>query len=229
MSSERFRLALEQTGPGDWQTFERLAMSYVAIQYPELRPTATLSGDKGRDAELFSPDGVPHVAFQFSVAKDWESKVKDTLRRVQQNLPNVTTLVYVTNQSVGAKADSLKKESLRAARIVVDVLDIDWFLVKYDTSGHPGLERIADGYARLKVDPLLEKKGLIHQKPMALSGEEAQAALLYLELQWENDAKGKGLTKICFDALVRSVLRETDPDNRLPRQVIRAGVRRLLL
>ena len=47
-------------------------------------------------------------------------------------------------------------------------------------------------------------------------------------MQWEDDTREKGLTKLCFEALVRSALRETDSEHRLCRSKILAQVRLIL-
>lgn len=75
----RFVFALERAKPSDWERFEKLASEFLAPEWPSIRTVATPSGDGGRDAELFSPDGDPSVLIQYSVAEDWERKIKDTL------------------------------------------------------------------------------------------------------------------------------------------------------
>jgi hypothetical protein len=47
-------------------------------------------------------------------------------------------------------------------------------------------------------------------------------------VQWEDDTREKGLTKLCFEAIVRAVLRDTTSDNRMPRQQIKEHVASLL-
>ena len=73
------------------------------------------------------------------------------------------------------------------------------------------------------VDPLLMQKGLLSRSAPALSDSEAQAALTFLQLQWMDDTRDRGLTKLCFQALVRMVLRETDSEIRLsPKRFMRS-------
>lgn len=67
MANARLSLALERIGPGDWEVFENFASEFLPVEYPALRTTAAPNGDKGRDAELFTIDGVPKVVFQYSV------------------------------------------------------------------------------------------------------------------------------------------------------------------
>lgn len=226
MSVTRFRLALEQTSGGHWQPFERLAQVFLGSQFVDLRPMATQSGDQGRDAELYAPDGLPQVLLQFSTARDWRSKVGATLKRVSDAFPTCKVLVYATNQEIGANADLIRNASLADYSIFLDVRDREWFALRYSLDS--SLEKAADEYARSLVDPFLEERGLIRSRPAALTGEETQAAIVYLELQWEDDTREKGLTKLSFEALVRSVLRETDSEHRLPRKQVLERVRRIL-
>src|SRR4051812_20679853 len=101
----------------DWDRFERLCLEFLAFDFRDIRQTANPSGDKGRDSELFSPEGEPTIVLQYSLREDWE-----------------------------------------------------------------------------------------------------------LQFQWEDDTKEKGLTKIAFDALVKSVLRNTSSEQRLTRQQIITAV-----
>ena len=47
-------------------------------------------------------------------------------------------------------------------------------------------------------------------------------------LQWQDDTREKGLTKLCFEAIVRSVLRDTTNDDRMARSEIRRRVSDIL-
>ena len=60
-----------------------------------------------------------------------------------------------------------------------------------------------------------------------LDTHEARAAHLYLSLQLRDETQ-KGLTKLSFEALVRSVLSRTDSQNRLARAEVKSRVRQLL-
>ena len=62
---------------------------------------AAPNGDKGRDAEVFTIDGVPKVAFQYSVTASWKTKITSTLDTLKKNLPSVSTMIYLTNQVIG--------------------------------------------------------------------------------------------------------------------------------
>jgi hypothetical protein len=46
MRPERFELALERLAPEAWSSFERLASTFLAVDYPTLRTVASMSGDQ---------------------------------------------------------------------------------------------------------------------------------------------------------------------------------------
>jgi len=81
---ERLEFALERLKPSDWERFERFASSFLSVDYPDIRTMASLTGDGGRDAELFSPDGDPSVVLQYSVSKDWKNKIAKTAKRLKK-------------------------------------------------------------------------------------------------------------------------------------------------
>jgi hypothetical protein len=84
MSRERLELALEKLAPGQWERFETFASEFLVAEMPDLRTVASPAGDSGRDAELFSPNGVCSQVLQYSVAKDWQPQSefpKPCLRR----------------------------------------------------------------------------------------------------------------------------------------------------
>ncbi len=175
------------------------------------------SGDGGRDSELFSPTTMPLIAAQYSVAANWRSKVRQTAKRIGSELPNVRILVYMTNQVIGGQADDLKSELLKQG-LSLDVRDRSWFLERAESNPqreNASLELI-DRIAR----PYLAGESIIDKPGSPLSTNEARAALVYLGLQWQNDATDKGLTKLSFDALVRAALRHTSSENRMTRKAV---------
>jgi hypothetical protein len=89
-------------------------------------------------------------------------------------------------------------------------------------------EKAAERLAEAIVDPLLASRGIIETKGAALTTLESRAALVFLGLQWEDDTREKGLTKLSFEAVVKSVIRQTDQDHRMTRRDILEGVRRVL-
>jgi len=223
---ERFDLALDRLDGSHWTLFEELASSFLAADFPNLRTLSVPEGDAGRDATLFAPAGLDSVAIQSSVRQDWSTKVRETARRLRDTFPQTTVLVYVTNQVIGARADDLKRDLQRDFSLFLDIRDRAWFLDRQDKS--PQQEKAAERLAEAIVDPLLASREIIESKGVALTTLESRAALVYLGLQWEDDTREKGLTKLSFEGVLRSVLRQTDPKNRMGREAILEGVRRVL-
>jgi hypothetical protein len=225
--ARRLEFALSRLADGDWQRFEKLASAFLVDEWGNLRTVAAASGDSGRDAELFSPDGDASVAIQYSIRADWETKILQTAKRLEETFPGkISLLVYATNHQIGPRADELKKTIRTAHRIALDIRDRSWFVDRAESTG--GRQKAAEELSTLIVDPLLKDAGGMKSKPQALTGAEAQAAWLYLGMQLEDDSQEKGLTKTCFDALVRAALRGTDTDNRLTRVQVRERVRGML-
>ena len=225
MSRPRLELALEKLEPANWKRFEEFASAFLVTDYPNLRTVATPSGDQGRDAELFSSDETQTV-LQYSVTHQWASKIRTTATTVHKNFPDAKVLVYVTNQQIGAAADAIKREIKSKHKLLVDIHDRTFFMDRLEGDDHR--EAVADQLAKDIVDPFLEGRGVIERKAQALTTLEARAALLYLALQWEDDTREKGLTSLAFDALVRSVLRSTHSDSRMPRTEIHKQVCEIL-
>ena len=198
----------------DWAHFETLCGQFLLPEFGNLRTMAHPSGDGGRDSELFSPTGQPFIAAQYSVAQDWKDKIRKTFKRIRKEFPSVHVLVYMSNQQIGGQADGLKQELLSAG-ILLDPRDRNWFLERstLDPTREAAASELIDRIAR----PFLEGEDVIERKSSPLTSAEARAALLYLGLQWQDDIAQKGLTKLCFDALVRAALRRTHSDNRISR------------
>lgn len=214
MNSSLFKLALEQLQPSGWETFETLASSFLAPEFPQLRTMAHPSGDGGRDSELFQPDGKPFIAFQYSLRKDWKRKIIETATRLKKEFPSVRNLIYMSNLQIGGQADDVKK-TLLEDELSLDVRDKNWFLERANLGGvrENAAEQLIDQIAR----PYLASEQVINKPSSALSSGEARAALVYLGLQWQDDITNKGLTKLSFDALVRAALRYTYSESRISR------------
>lgn len=223
---EGFRHALNTIDGTQWRLFERLANVFLSNEFPSLRPMAAPGGDEGMDAYLFRAVDDDDVALQFSLRKDWRQKIKETCMRLQQTTPTVTVLIYATNQVVGASANDLKKLMRKEHRIFLDIRDQEWFLTARNRSSATQAE------AELFMQPftIRENRDLsaIERQAQALDDLEAKAAFVYLGLQWQDDTREKGLTKVCFEAVVRAVLRETNPDSRMTRVDIKKHVAKLL-
>lgn len=226
ITRQRFELALERIKPTDWARFEELASTFLSNDFPTLRTVAAMSGDGGRDSELFSPEGQPNVLIQYSVTESWENKIKKTASTVKKNFPSINLLIYLTNKELGAKADKVKSDLMMNQGIILDVRDKLWFLER--TSFHDSNEIAAEKLAEDYVDSLLKDRKIIETSTSTLSDTENRAAYLYLTLQYEDESRDKGLTKLCYESLIRSVLRETDSNNRMPRCQIKTKVNKIL-
>lgn len=222
MHRKRLSFALKELQSSDWARFEQFASAFLSSDYPLLRTMAHPSGDEGRDAELYSPDDDVSVMFQYSVASNWDQKIKSTAKKIHKNFPGVTDLVYVTNQEIGAKADDVKRVLKKEFNLRLDVFDRNYFLDRFEGDDHR--ESVSLALAREIVDPILEKDQVIQRRPQVLSSNESKAALVFLEMQWANDSKEKGLTKLAFDGLVKMALRNTTVDNRLSRSQIHDSI-----
>ncbi|UCC29364.1 MAG: hypothetical protein JSU86_14325 [Phycisphaerales bacterium] len=170
---------------------------------------------------LFCDGDDPSYAFQFSTREDWDRKIKETAATISQECPETRILAYLTNRKVGPKSDSLAKEVLKKYKLVLDVRDRSWFLDRVNTTA--ARENAAEELARAVADPFLANEGLASRRRAALTSDEQIAAVVYLGLQWGDDIREKGLTKLSYDALVRSALRHTSSGERMSRgQVYRA-------
>lgn len=187
-----------------------------------MRTIASAAGDGGRDAMLFSVEGEETVAIQMSVSVDWAAKINRTVARLGNTHPQVTTLVYSTNSEIGAKADELRTRLRKDKRINLDIRDRSWFVDRENRS--VATRAAAAELARHVVDPLLSKAEIIDRGHSALSDHESRVALLYLVLQTEDDNRDRQLTKLCFDSLVKTALRNTTNEDRMSRSTIYAWV-----
>ena len=215
MQRERLQLALERLRPDQWKLFEEFASAFLSVQYPNLRTVASQSGDQGRDAELFSYDGRIQKILQYSVSQDWKSKIRKTAKRISETRPETKVLIYVTNQYILSSTDPIKDELLDVYGLVLDIHDVAWFLDRFTGDEH--LEKVSEDLAIKIVDPYLSSIRVLQRSAPALSTTEYQAALTFLQLQWEDDTREKGLTKLSFQALVKAILRNTNSDSRISR------------
>lgn len=225
MKRERLQLALERLNPEQWKIFEEFASGFLSSQYPNIRTVASPYGDRGRDAELFSHDGRIKTIFQYSITRDWASKIRTTAKIVSESFPDAKILIYVTNQSILSAADSLKSELLENYELILDIHDISWFLDRLGGDEHR--DAVAEELATKVVDPYLDSRNVLEHSAPTLSTTEYQAALTFLQLQWEDDTREKGLTKLSFQALVRAVLRKTHSESRMSRSAIKNHIMEL--
>jgi hypothetical protein len=134
--------------------------------------------------------------------------------------------VYVTSQQIGAQADSLKTELRKGPKLILDIHDRGWFVDRLSTS--PERTKVAEQLVAEVADPYLAGREIVESKSPALTAFESKAAVLYLQLQWEDDSREKGLTKLSYEALVKSVLRETNSERRVTKQFVRESIHKLL-
>ncbi|MEW6465694.1 MAG: hypothetical protein AB1434_07335 [Pseudomonadota bacterium] len=219
-------LALERLQPSDWERFERLSSAFLASEFDDLRTVANPGGDEGRDAELFSPLAESTVVVQYSVAADWRAKINKTVRRLKDTIPGTLVLVYATNQVIGAEWDELKKTLRTEHGLALDIRDRSWFVER--VLGSTARQQAAEELAVAIVDPYLSAAGVGPHVQSELSSPEAVAAVTFLGLQWQDEVREKGLTKLAFEALVRAALIHTDSSNRLPRAAVYEAVAALL-
>ncbi len=183
-----------------------------------MRTTAAAGGDKGRDGELYRPEEVPDVAVQYSVAKDWNGKIRATVKRLAETMPDVTQLIYATNQVIGPAADSLISELRRGSGLSLDIRDRSWFVERELTA--PQREIAGQELARRFVDPLLSARGVKQRQGSTLTGSDARVAVLHLTLETHDEASDKGLTKGTFESLTLAALHDTHAEDRLASDVI---------
>jgi hypothetical protein len=224
VTRERLQLALELLPSAAWERFEHFASEFCSSVYGNLRTLAWPSGDRGRDAVIWQPEDDPTVVFQYSVIANWETKISTTARDLAEEFPNVQVLRFVSNRLIGPQADAVRERVRKAHKIYVDVLDQSWFLDRQNFSAQTAAA--AEQLAENIVDAYLSQR--VRGRAVALSSEEARAAVVYLTLQWEDEARERGLTKLCFEALVRAVLRDTSSSNPMPRSEIHRRIQEIL-
>jgi len=178
---ERFKLALTNVDGAQWRSFERLATVFLAEEYPSLRPMAAASGDGGMDAMIFQPTDDLEVALQFSVRRDWETKITQTCERLRGTAPESRILVFATNQQVGPKVGAVKRTIRTQFELFIDIRDAEWFLTRRNSSA--AAEAEAESFCQLIADPLLSGATALQRQAQALDDLEAKAAFVYLGLQ----------------------------------------------
>jgi len=217
MNNNLFKLALDKLEPSDWAHFERLCSAFFSQDFPALRTMASQSGDGGRDAELYNSEQAPLVALQYSVTTSWKTKIKQTAKTLSKSHPTIKILIFASNQVIGALGDEIRLDFMSHG-LSLDIRDRNWFLERSmnDAIREAAAMELVDRIAR----PYLAGESIINKPTSPLNTGEARAALLYLGLQWQDDATDKGLTKLSFDALVRAALRNTSSDNRISKEKV---------
>src|SRR2546421_2998720 len=100
MIRDRLNLAFDLIRPTEWERFESFCTEFLTVDYPNLRTVGGPSGDEGRDAILWQTDARPSVVLQFSIARDYQGKIKKSCRRIAADLGGTRGLVFLTNQKI---------------------------------------------------------------------------------------------------------------------------------
>ena len=187
---------------------------------------ASPSGDEGMDAQLFRPTDDDGVVLQFSVRKDWDTKIKETCKRLKETAPDVSMLIYATNHTVGPKMNKLKKDVRKEYGFFVDFRDQEWFLTQRNRSA--AVEAEAEAFCQRSQTHRLAMTLRCADQGQALEDLEAKAAFVYLGLQWEDDTREKGLTKLCFKRWCVQYSSTTTSESRMSRERVEAQVAKLL-
>ncbi|MGO4453362.1 hypothetical protein [Arthrobacter sp. RAF14] len=207
MADARLDMALRQLGPEDWSAFEKFAAEFLVVDYPSLRTMASMSGDRGRDGQLYQPNEEQTTFIQYSVTESWRAKITGTIATLTKNFGGNFRLIYATNQKIGPDADTLVAEQ-RKAGFEVDVRDRTWFVERAHT--HEQRTAASNDLARRFVDPLLASAGLAPRVARPLGPAEARVALIHLALDSVDRRDNQGITRSAFEALVRSVMHDTN-------------------
>ena len=77
------------------------------------------------------------------------------------------------------------------------------------------------------MDSYLASEGVLKRSPV-LETYETKAAHVYLSLQLRDEVQEKGLTRVSFEALIRSVLIRTNSEHRMTRNDLKIRMHQLL-
>lgn len=126
MSTDLIEIALERFA--DWHTFEKLAGEIMRDEgYPDIRPMGGVR-DGGEDActeRFYQVEGkLVHTVFQFTLRPDVLTKVRDTIKRLDDTNIKFGKLVMVTAQPIGAERQrKVKRQVLQQHRVDLDIFE----------------------------------------------------------------------------------------------------------
>ena len=223
-SRDRFLLALRSLRNSDWEKFERLCSAFLAVEFPQVRTTASPGGDRGRDAELFTYSGSPSVLFQFSVARDWETKIANTLKRIKIEFPSAQHVIFLFSQEIGAQGDKARAKAL-VDGIGIDIRDEFWFVERFSLDEG---RRIAAEDQREPSSTCCSELVASSATPQVFQVRRRRPPWSTLRCRREMSSRRRVLTKSCFEALVKCSLRGTTAESRKGRGEVRAHIQRLL-
>ena len=119
------------------QGFENLCVDLLIREgYSKIIPGGK-TRDNGRDAEVRywtnKLEGSPHLAFQFSMEKRWEPKLRRDIQKILIHCKTVKQIIFVSNQSITvSKQDKLRDEFLLEHEIRLSIFDEGWFRVRLE-------------------------------------------------------------------------------------------------
>lgn len=224
MIGDRLAFGLKHLEPSSWRLFEVLCGGFLAEESDLFRSRAAPSGDGGLDGLLIAPED-ESVGYQFSVAADWQGKIRQTARRVSETWPRITQLVFMSNQEIAASGDEIRAAVKEEYGIWLDIRDRQWFVDRASTS--TARQDAAETFASKVVDPLLPTR-MQSEMGKSITSDEGRVALVHLAFSDHDRKTERSLTKSSFDALVLAVLRESDSENRLGRAQIQEAVAHLV-
>ena len=225
MDKELLQFSFDRIQPRDWEYFEKFASQFLTDDFTGMQPMASPSGDKGRDAEIKGIDGKPFILFQFSVTEAWESKIKDTAKKIKRNFKEVRQYHYVTSFRIGALADELIQIVMDEFGLALQIKDCSWFIDRASNSKN-------------KIDAaeyLIRCIALPYVKRLEVSGgleytrNELEIANLLLSVKSIDNFGSENLTKQVYDLLICSILSNTDAERRLLRREIEERVGSLIV
>jgi hypothetical protein len=221
---DQLRVSLDNVRSSEWDLFEDFANAFLISDFPSLRPIGG-TNDKGRDAVLFEPDpqATSRVVLQYSLSADWRSKIRQTVKRLdEKNIP-CSILVYATNREIGPDSDDLETE-LRAKGIALSIRDRDWWVAR---SGRDASTRHASEALKARVlgRIVAGPPGTVDDDG-SMTRSEVETGLFFLELHVRDADRKRSLTRQTIEWLVLSALAETDPDHRRTADQVVASVAR---
>jgi hypothetical protein len=204
ITAERLGVALSQIQPTDGALWELFANSFLASEFPQLRPVGGIH-DAGRDAFLYEPDGEPGIYIQHSTQETFEKKIRDTLEALQKNNFQPKQLIFCSPRDIIKKSDDIKRE-LRQKGVGLDLRDRTYFVTFRNQSA--GRVAASEDLAKKLVDPLLEGAAATTSIPHALTEKEERTAIAYFQITIPDRASDKSISKLCYESLVRYALRD---------------------
>src|ERR1019366_9465349 len=199
ITAERLGVALDQIKPTDGALWEVFASSFLASEFPQLRPVGGIH-DAGRDAFLYEPHGEPGVYIQHSTQETFEKKIRDTLDTLKKNGFEPKQLIYCSSRDIIKNSDDIKRE-LRQQGVGLDIRDRSYFVMFRNQSA--GRVAASEDLAKKLVDPLLAGATATASIPHALTEKEEKTAIAYFQISIPDRASDKSIAKLCYETLVR--------------------------